>query len=269
MYVQVPFFWHLGEISTPRMNSFTAGPGQSKSPVSCLIWHVLLRPPSSHPSSSVITLSLGLCFMSAAWKPHLDIWEYRRRGKPNGKISKNVAHSNPISFCICNWSSLDLDNCPFSSHFQHLISLFCWPTVKELESFSLGHSWSIEMAKMSLLLKAKYRYDSRWRSNWSLYMSAISPISCFIPTWISIISQPVHFDHKELFTTWDHFILNFNHAAFTPLASRFSHRNSERNYPRHWMRWVTESLLWRRGFAGYTAQPKRCRWRCKDWLHKL
>lgn len=121
-----------------------------------------LLPPIT--SSSVITLSLGLCFTSAAWKPQLDIWnysrlgEYRWRGKPNGKISKNVAHSNLISFCIGHWSSLHLDNCPLSSHFQYLISLFCWPTMKELESFSLGHSWSIEMVKMSLLLKANYRY---------------------------------------------------------------------------------------------------------------
>lgn len=37
--------------------------------------------------------------------------------------------------------------------------------MKELESFSLGESWSVEMVTMSLFINAMYRYDSRRTSH--------------------------------------------------------------------------------------------------------
>ena len=82
-------FLDLGEKFYAQTKSFTAGARQS---VSCLIWHVLLR--SCYLLTFiffVINLSLGLCFKSAAWKPHHDIWnysrlgEYRRRGNQTGR----------------------------------------------------------------------------------------------------------------------------------------------------------------------------------------
>lgn len=42
--------------------------------------------------------------------------------------------------------------------------------MKDLESFSLGDSWSIEMVTVSLLLKAKYRYDNRQIYQIALYI---------------------------------------------------------------------------------------------------
>lgn len=81
MYCTVTFFWTLARFLTLRPIASPLVPDNRNSPVSCLIWHVLLRSPSSHPSSSVITLSLGICFRSAAWKPHLDIWNYSRLGR--------------------------------------------------------------------------------------------------------------------------------------------------------------------------------------------
>lgn len=99
-----------------------------------------------------INLSLGLCFKSSA--RHLDISNYSRLGEcrkqPNGKISRNLAYSIPISFCIGHWSSLDLEKYPFPSSFQHLISLSAGRTMNELDSFCLGDSWSIEMVTVPL-----------------------------------------------------------------------------------------------------------------------
>lgn len=62
--------------------------------------------------------------------------------------------------------------------------------MKDLESFSLGDSWSIEMVTVSLLLKAKYRYDNRqiYQIALHIYMSPIPLIPSFLPSSVLIIS---------------------------------------------------------------------------------
>ena len=279
MYLYKNLFLDLGEKFYAQTSSFTAGPIQ---PVSWLISHVLLR--SCYPSSSSLSSyhsasvsSRQLGTLTTTFETIADLESIDGEATKREDINAAYSYSNPRTLCIGHWSTLHLENCLFSSAFPPLINHFCWPTMKELESFSLGDSWSIEMVTVSLLLKAKYRYDNRQIYQIGLYIWAqsLSYLVSFLHQFSSFLleqnpwAQPVRFNHKELLTTWDYCILNFNHAAFTPLASRFRHRHSACRIPRRRLRGVGESLLWWPEFAGWRTQAGRYWWRCKDWLHSV
>lgn len=172
-------------------------------PVSWLISHVLLR--SCHPSSSSLSSyhsasvsSRQLENLTTTFETIADLDSYRRRGNQTGRylsMLHTYLYSNPKTICIGHWSTLHMEKkkLPFSpAPFPPLINHFCWPTMKDLEFFSLGDSWLIEMVTVLLLVKAKYRYDNRQIHQIGLYiyMSPIPLTPYFHPSSVLINSPP-------------------------------------------------------------------------------